>query len=313
MELGWNVLYFPKMSVPQNDWFATFVLYFDQCGIIVPYDGFDEEQDEVTKELVNADFVKPVAPMFHYNWGTKCDRDFLNFLLGLRKIPGTDEIHPGKIEYTEFFQGLIDRGLAKKSHNGPYFDVARPHAKFIMTYLALQLGPQPGVSMVPTTESEESLKVITANPSGSSSKIEGVFDVISGAFAVPSSVDLRDVLDFKQKYRSLLREFQNGVEGVAQLHGAAKKEKIKEITSYRDDLVSAMNRKNWQHVDRFDFAVLLSTVAASLVEGSYYSAAAGMMPIAKKIIDEAGERENKRILISQPLAYGALARHRLSR
>lgn len=88
---------------------------------------------------------------------------------------------------------------------------------------------------------------------------------------------------------------------------------IEEVNSYRRDLVSAMGRKNWRHVDGADFAFLFSSVAASMAEDSYYSALAGMLHIAKKIIDEAGERENKRILLNQPLAYGALAQHKLSR
>lgn len=314
MKLSWDVLYFPEMSLPKASWFGQFILFFDRCGIIVPDENYTEECDEVTKSLLKT-FVTPIAPAGHYNWGNEADKKFIQLLRGVPKADGFDEIHPGKIEFTEFFQYLLSSGLAKRGKFGPHFEVSRPHSLYVMTYLAFQLGVQPTVDMVPATGVEQAARLVAnlPRPTSANKMPNDVGGIISKALVAPEGVDFRDLFEFKEKHKGLLKDFRNFIAYLSDLDRGEREKELKGLEDFSRVLKGKMQEKRWLRLIKSDFAFLGIYGAAALADSSPHSAAAvGLIPLFQRIVDELRSQQEIGQMIRDPRAYAALAHRHFS-
>ncbi|WP_372398498.1 hypothetical protein ABMY26_17665 [Azospirillum sp. HJ39] len=311
---NWEVIYYPSMSVPEDDWFGQFVLYFNSCGIIVPWRGFDEEQSETTKELSQTNFIKPICPMEHFNWNEDSDRRLIELLKTVKRSREEEKIHLGKLNYGQIIYEMEIMKIARKDPKSQWYFVSKPHANIVMTYLAMQLGRQESVCMTPATGSLSAARLLAdLPPSAMKSNGGEVGDLLRKLFVCPIGVDLRDLMDFKENHSLALKNYQEEIDRIMSLDGALIPGELRRMVEVRDEILGLMNRKFFNGFCFSDFAyVSLGGIASFYEESPIGGAISLMTPVVKQLVIEGRSWNKRNRLMDNPAAYAALS-HQFSR
>lgn len=157
-----NLLYYPYINIPRNDWVIRTLLYYHQIGSIVPlnYFYYPEKYDKFMRELVLNELVVPINPFNVLEKPWEVSRPFIDYIkseefnIELRrdlfrnslicrdpkykhKYNGI-RIHVDKFE-SEIFYQLEQAGLAK-NENYEWYIVENKTASELMTFLATVIG-----------------------------------------------------------------------------------------------------------------------------------------------------------------------------
>jgi hypothetical protein len=296
-----QVLYFPHIRVPDNEWFTRALLYWDQVGTIVPHGPPDEVRailGEHTLGLMDAGLVVPVKASSAMGV-PRFDEAFIELIEADPTIPTeshaegrrkTFQLHMTKPGY-EVAAYLESRGLLTRTDSS-WLEVEERTADLLMTYLACTLGASPYVRMTPITDRAEALAVLSRSssvpqaPEAQVNRLE--MTVLEGLLPAPAGgASPGELAAFKDKHGELLRRFRREIETFA-LDATTLEPELRQRRAelFRDELtdqldeVSARMKPRWP---RIVFGTLCGVVAAAVpvataVAGGAALAAASAAP-----------------------------------
>lgn len=221
-----EILYYPYINVPRTDWALRTLLYYDTIGSIVPREYIDDPRnnfDPFMLELVRAELVKPLDPMFSLKNPSEFRRNFVNHIekhelsfrkrahnnaskramLNQQKFSG-ENIHGEKFD-NEIFYSLEQLGLAEREY-GNWYKVERSVADLLMKSLATVLAKD--LNMLPTTDQIE----FTAFLSQKTEVIKKRNTILEKLIPFPENIDYNKLRKFKDNHRDLLISFKNKIE-----------------------------------------------------------------------------------------------------
>jgi hypothetical protein len=227
-----KVLYFPYINVPNTDWFTRTLLYWDKVVSIVPSDQLQQLRPHMMV-LVNEKLVEPVNPSRYIHQIPNFSESFLTYIRTRYSKRVKDSksvvIHQEKINFSkssfiklhieksnEIVNELVKLGLAQRS-DYPWCQVEKKVADAFMAYLAITLGKLEEVNAIPITDSTSSLEIISGkihrNTVVKRNKVRDV--ILTKILPIPNqSVDLRDLIEFKQSHGQLLKNFRRKIESI---------------------------------------------------------------------------------------------------
>jgi hypothetical protein len=269
-----NVLYYPYIRVPNNDWFTRVLLYWDTVGSIVPYEYVMNPEtlgphmgslltEGLVKHVVPADYLHRV-PNFTEAFVQRAEQFRAQHNLkpgSLANLP-TFRIHIEKLEYIGNI--LCEMGLARKSKY-PWYEIEGRLADIFMAYLAGVLSNLPEVESHPITDTSDQLSLYESPEMIRTLVLDELLPAPSGG--VPAS----DLSRFKSKNKKLLINFRSQIESFIILAGsipelAARKELVGRFLGHAkaeiDNIVDAMKSHGWTKISNGRFFTYTATGAA---------------------------------------------------
>jgi len=321
-----EVLYFPNVRVPRNEWFTRVLLYWDRVGTIVPQ-FLSYRLPAYMRELVGAELLTVVEPQEH---------------LGAPEVGEFNELFRGFVaarvgespRLTQSFsdgntaplfaeklsqplaRDLCDLGVARRV-GGFEYEVEESIAYAYMAHLARFVGSRRG--MQPITDERTNLEAAVL--AGAADEREGVrVEVLEAVLPAPANPPpLHELVDFKASYRDLLVSFRHRVEATvidiasiadAGMREARKELAIRALTEERDEIAKRLAEAGWSQVS---FGALCELTAAAfggvaaVATGEPMVGAAALFALLAAGSRVAGDRDSDHDLLNAPLAYAALA------
>ena len=333
-----NVLYFPYICVPNNEWFTRVLLYWDEVGSIVPdeYIRRPEELGSHMTDLLQEGLVRQVIPYDHIPKIPRFSEAFIDLVdnnpvvatrrdIPLKRQP-TFQIHMQKLGNVA--AGLCDRGLARAA-DYPWYEVERFTGMQFMAYLAAVLGQLKELAFVPATDEVQYLEAFSSEEHTEAArtvlKERLRATVLEGILPAPAEgVGASELARFKSHYADLLHRFRGRIESlvvdVAATHDlVSRTERLHlirdELGDEIEELGARMRESRWPRIVFGTFCGLLASAmpgAAALATGNIPVAGAAVPGLLKAIYSAfSGSRRQSEIMRS-PLAYAALAQKRLA-
>ncbi len=221
-----RVLYFPYIRVPESQWLAQMLLYWDQVSSIVPYE-FTMNPDPLGPYMLNLlreGLVVQVMPGAYIYEIPRFFENFNGYIDGLgqemdarreRFARGeTFQIHIEKMG--DIGDALVRHQLAA-SRQYPWYEVERETANDFMSYLASALGQIPAVDASPVTDEKSYLErfVRVGVPRYALDRqLEALrIQVLDQVLPVPKfAVEPAEIGAFKKRHREKLGDFRRRVE-----------------------------------------------------------------------------------------------------
>ena len=160
-----NVIYYPYIRVPQNEWFTRVLLYWDQVFSVVPMDYASNPSTlgEYMDDLIQEDLVIPIVPGQYIHEIPNFTKAFLDYvdspnypvtqLINNRRRLKTFDVAMEKLD--NIGEELIKRGLARKYYG--CYRIEAYTANQFMAYLAAILGKTPDIQSKPITDTKQNL------------------------------------------------------------------------------------------------------------------------------------------------------------
>jgi hypothetical protein len=337
-----GVLYFPSIRVPESQWFARVLLYWDEVGTIVPAEYLDDPQflRPYTAGLKDHGLLKFIPPDSAM-WNA---RAYYNSFLSLVDSLRFDELYPAstsqkliRVHVDKTGYGLANalekRKLASFTAGqewDAWFDVEEHTANLLMAYLASILGQSQEPRMNPITDSGDCLRAFTMVPTRDG-KVEARLDGIRTevlADLLPAPIDYISpgaLAEFKGKHKHLLTNFRTEIETRVVLATAIENPELrarslgllrKDLKGQLDEITRRMQEHKWQ---RIGLGTLLAVTAAGLLVadaaggGGALSIAGNSLGLTSAVYAAFEGTRTPKDLLSRPMAYGALAHRELGR
>lgn len=336
-----NALYFPYISLPNEQWTVKTLLYWDKLSSIVPMDHIEhpEQFSPFMQQLVQEGLVEQVFPAHHLYQIEAFEECFVNLIkhrvkrwqrrlgnltkIHNEKLTGTSLIHAEKMAgITDY---LIEVGLAFRTDNWAWFKVDTRVANIFMAYLSACLGAVDEINAAPVTN-QLRFASIMGNSSFSRARYKSIHhykarDVILQALLpTPNEkVTLDQLLRFKSDHGHLLPLLRRKIEAhcatIAVLPNSDDRILSTEqfVAECLDDvnIITDAMRPTWKRVSLESIAPIFGagfTFQATSIsnELAYAGAAFTFAATAYQAISSIrGNRINK---LNKPLAYIAHAR-----
>jgi hypothetical protein len=321
-------LYFPYISLPNDEWFTRVLLYWDGVASVVPQRiaPRDPEMTPFMRQLIDAQIVRPLRPD-DASWGNQSG-GFNQEFLALLDASGLPE--PGEQpKWTrlnwekgndELFKQIAARGLAFPDH-WRWWRVERQTAGLYMAYL---VGSMCRVQrdLVPVTNAGARLAKLAQPIAGTKSDLdELVYVTIHNVLPIPAlKVPVDELRRFKDTHAEQLRDLRVYIMGkLAELVlipdrtvRAAKLAEVKrEVCEDVRRLQEEMSKRRWPV--RLGGACALASPVLSLgtaVASGGNALALGLgvaSAVAGVAAATAGLRVPQGVDTHSPLAYAALA------
>jgi hypothetical protein len=340
-----EVLYFPYISVPEDEWFTRVLLYWDKVGSIVPapYALQPRRLSPYMQDLLAAELVMPVVPEQHAGPLYGPMERFLQFVDEERSQEGTKPLgwHPasrGAAETGTVFQihrgklgdlvaeGLLERGLARRVEGADWYEVESRTAAHFMAYLAATLGAR--VAMDPITDSAADLASFLALPGAPGTPAalleEMRTSVLEAALPAPAHrVRVSDLAEFRERHGHLLAKFRREIENRLVDLALVQEEwaRSKKLALYKEELEEGsreirarMQESRWRNIV---FGTVCGLIAAA-IPGAKAAITGDMTGVGLQVpafvaavyrgIAEVRPKPD----MSSPLAYAALAQEHLA-
>jgi len=333
-----NVIYFPYIRVPDNEWFMRVLLYWDKVGSIVPMDYVERPSKlgEYMQGLVKEELVKMIIPVEYCYEIPNFTSAFLDYVdnesypishgILRRQEAATFKVHMEKLG--DIGHELIQRGLARHTQDSRWYDIECYTADQFMTYLAAALGKLPEIKSDPVTDSTASLNAFTPEENiakGSRQEIDNMRTVVLDNIlpAPRSSIDPYEIAKFKDDHKRELNRFQNQIESflvqassIENLKDRSKmiKEFTRGINDNVEELTQLMKDRHWKNISFGRFlaysaaGVGLSSAVSS--SGGLIAAVAAALGIGTAIYTTIKESGASDVLEGQYNAYAVLSRKR---
>lgn len=256
-----NILYYPYINVPDNDWTIRTLLYYKDIAAIVPQEYLwnpVQHYDPFMMELVRMSLVVPVNPVEVFDNPWEVTKPFVNEIekhkSSLEKAQerfsklqrnlvhsqkfSSARIHGDKFD-DEVFYSLTNLGLASRSE-GNWYEVETKTADQLMKFVATMIGAK--TNRIPTTD-ELRPRFYTSKNLKNQKKRETILESL---IPLPHDIKLDKMLRFKEKHGDLLEAFTNRVELLV-LDPNVKEgtdlfnEKIRELVIRKGELTAKMN------------------------------------------------------------------------
>lgn len=253
-----NLLYFPYINIPQNNWTIKSLLYWDNVGIIVPpyFMENPNQFNDSTIDLLRTDLIKQVFPYEYISGNKKFDKGFIkllnspNFELEKKQknfINGkVSRIHIQKFG-EELMEVLVEHKIAIR-FDWNWYSVESKTANLVMTYLAFYIGKKG--EFLPSTDNVKSLD-ISLNQKGAIFRTTKIREnLLEDLMPYPINPDLTKLRRFKDKYHDELKSFRILLEQTAfeiSNYKSSKREiihdlKIAEIQDKKEKILSDLNQ-----------------------------------------------------------------------
>ena len=320
-----NVIYYPYIEVPQNEWFTRVLLYWDKINPIVP---IDYELSDYMYSLLDYELIKPIYP-YECNGIRNFDESFLNYIDNtnypvsrdaIKALnSNTSRIHVQKLK--SIGNELVNRGLARKSKKYGWYDVESYTANQFMAYMAGTLSIQN--KCTPITDTAQHLYSFepTYHLEGSiNPDLDQMRTKILNILPAPTGgIDAEEISFFKDEHTNELSKFRKKVERTLQeasliIDTARRNEFIDEFilnSKFKvDDLSESLQSRGWNNISYgslFGFAATALSMSASIAGDALLpaiAAAFGTFEMGSKV---AGEFKNTKILGDDFVTYAVLA------
>lgn len=254
-----NLLYFPYIDIPQNNWTIKSLLYWDSVGIIVPpyFKENPNQFNESTISLLKTDLIKQVFPYDYISGNKKFDKGFIkllsskNFELEKKqknfKKGKVSRIHIQKFG-EELMEVLVEHEIATR-FDWSWYHVESKTANLVMSYLAFYIGKKG--DFLPSTDNIKSLD-ISLNQKGDIFKTTKIREnLLEDLIPYPVNPDLTKLRKFKDKHHEELKSFRILLEQTAfeiSNYKSSKKQKIiqdlklAEIQDKKEKILSDLNQ-----------------------------------------------------------------------
>jgi hypothetical protein len=221
-----NVIYFPYISVPENQWFTSTLLYYDKIYSIVPsaFQTHSIMTKSYTKELIYEHLLDPIAPIDYTSMIPQFSKKFLDLVVNSNNSEKVNEknfklcekIHFEKLG--EIAEILVEKKLAfKPPKENSWYYVEPNTAHIFMLYLAKSLGEISSISATPITDSYSNARMIAFNNITPTEKIkiENAIRAVLLREILPvpiNTIDLRELKSFKVDNQDELVNFRDHIE-----------------------------------------------------------------------------------------------------
>lgn len=328
-----NLLYYPYINLPRTDWTLRTLLYYENIGSIVPQEYFYDparNYDEFMLELVRSELVTPINPIDVFDNPWKVTRPFLQlveedqeklisaqsrFRQGIRGNIHIDKFSRANIHADKFdeniFYGLEQLGLAERTE-GRWYSVEQRTANSLMSFLATLISAK--TNRLPTTDYIRPFNNRQTFNQGRRKRET----ILTSLIPFPEEIDLRRLLNFKEKHSDLLNSFRtrveqivldpNIIEGTPLFH-----QHLAELLQRKEELTARMNESQF---NRIMFGTVCGLIGAyqGMATASTAGAIIGGLPGFANAVHSALQIEKVENIFDQSgLKYLALADKRLRR
>lgn len=328
-----KLLYYPYINLPRTDWTLRTLLYYDNIGSIVPREYFDDPEinyDKFMLELVRSELVTPIDPMNTFDNPLEVTRPFLQlieknqeklrtaqnrFRKGLRGNMHIDKFSKANIHADKFdeniFYGLEQLGLAEKT-DGRWYSVEQRTANNLMHFLAILISAK--TDRLPTTDDIRPFY----NRQTFNQERRKRETILTSLIPFPDKIDMRKLLNFKEKHSDILNSFRTRVEQIVLdpniIEGTPLfQQHLAELLQRKEELTARMNESQF---NRILFGTVCGLIGAyqGMATASTTGAIIGGLPGFANAVYSALQIERAENIFDQSgLKYLALVDKRLRR
>jgi hypothetical protein len=289
-----NILYYPHINLPDNNWTNRAILYWDKVGTIIPQTYQRSKLfTTYTSNLLREGLIETVDPNDIWNipnYEESLIKAILNgdqFVENCRKNfwhGKIEKIHFEKFHY-RVFEKLIDLEVAKRDIQSEWFIVESNVAKLMMTFLATILAIEKGYQ--PTTDTNLNLNVSFNNATRKylteyyqedyTMNTNVRSQILENVMPFPYEFDLNKIRAFKDKHYEELRNFRKHIEKIvfnisliadSNLRQIAIRREINDINEQKDSLLCKMNEFNFNKIFFGGACGLLATATPMILDPS---------------------------------------------
>ena len=308
-------------------------MYYDNIGSIVPREYFydpERNYDEFMLELVRSELVTPIDPINTFDNPWEVTRPFLQlvennqeklrtaqnrFRQGLRGNMHIDKFSKANIHADKFdeniFYGLEQLGLAEKTDER-WYSVEQRTANNLMHFLATLISAK--TDRLPTTDYiRTSYDRQTFNQERRKRET-----ILTSLIPFPDEIDMRKLLNFKEKHSGILNSFRTRVEQIVLdsniIEGTPLfQQHLAELSQRKEELTARMNESQF---NRILFGTVCGLICAyqGMATASTTGAIIGGLPGFANAVYSALQIERAENIFDQSgLKYLALVDKRLRR
>jgi hypothetical protein len=216
-----GVLFFPSISLPDDDWTYKTLLYYDSIHVIAP-ESYDVQNqfNELTKKLMDKGIVSSVNPFDYLSRVSAYEESLIdaiendtNFKTNAKNNFNQGnlvKIHRDKFHYN-LFDHLVREELAKEIEGSRWIEMHESIALLILTFLATVISKEKKLEMATNDiKNIDFLGLNAFNPSNNvniqESKIR--MELLNGIMPYSMDNNLDKILDFKNTNFDSLYDFR---------------------------------------------------------------------------------------------------------
>lgn len=278
-----NVLYFPFINIPKNEWTIRSILYWDKVGSIIPQ-SFLREPSQFTaemREFMNQGLVEILQPHHYDNFEEEFikelthDSKFIDRAKKRFQKGYITRIHFDKMIHT-LFNKFQELGIGDwQGNNWNWFYLESSIANIYMTYLATAIGKV--CKYTPATDHKNN--IVNSYYLKEEQKRQIRQHILDGVIPTPLDVDLRKIRKFKDKHSEDLVRFRRTVESsilsISNLssedYSEALKLKVEEIEDKKDQILSQLSQSGFKKIGFGNYLLIAGSGAAFFADGGLIS------------------------------------------
>lgn len=328
-----KLLYYPYINLPRTDWTLRTLLYYDNIGSIVPREYFydpERNYDEFMLELVRSELVTPIDPINTFDNPWEVTRPFLQlvennqeklrtaqnrFRQGLRGNMHIDKFSKANIHADKFdeniFYGLEQLGLAEKTDER-WYSVEQRTANNLMHFLATLISAK--TDRLPTTDYiRPSYNRQTFNQERRKRET-----ILTSLIPFPDEIDMRKLLNFKEKHSGILNSFRTRVEQIVLDPNIIEEtplfhRHLAELLQRKEELTARMNESQFNRILFGTVCGLIGAYQGMATASTTGSIIGGLPGFANAVYSALQIERAENIFDQSGLKYLALADKRLRR
>lgn len=223
------MIYYPFINVPKNAFIIQSILYWDYAWTISPenYVATPPRYSDFTRELIDSGMLKVAHPARYLDYNAA--HKFINHMISKYERVGATitsfknrdakrnkivnintnfTMYLDKMSF-ELMSTLVRYGFAERISMDLY-SVDRRIAVEYMAFLAGMIGRNKDVNATPITDSLSNLMVSNKCTNNDLYQIRNT--LLNNIFPIPQTVNIRTLLDLKNRYSNEMKTFRNYIE-----------------------------------------------------------------------------------------------------
>jgi hypothetical protein len=220
--LNKEVLFFPSISLPDDDWTYKTLLYYDSIHVIAP-ESYDVQNqfNELTKKLMDKGIVSSINPYDYLSRVSAYEEILINAIEHDTNFKTNAKnnfnqgklvkIHRDKFHYN-LYDHLVRNDLAKEVTGTRWIEMHESIALFILTFLATVISNEKEIEMATNDiKNINFLGLNTFDPSKNKNIQESKIrmELLNGIMPYTMDNDLDKILDFKNQNSYTLSKFRD--------------------------------------------------------------------------------------------------------
>lgn len=337
-----TALFFPFISVPEEQWTYHTLLYWDKLASIVPFDhvGNPEQMTPFMRVLLREGVVERLHPGQYLHEIEEFDSSFkvlieskLGHIRAIQKqhpqhrvfgIHRQGRIHAEKLGLVQNY--LVEKGLARRDIRDWYI-VEEWVANLFMAYLASCLGALEDVDAAPVTN-RVNIANLYANFTGnnisqesSQYSDEARKMVLNALLPYPDEpIKVSSLFKFKEQHGHLLPEFRNRVEGhcitVSKLENAEERMLLTQnfINDSLDEIkyIESKMKPFWKKLTFSSITPIIGAGISATATDEKFALTGAVVTLSSTIFQAVSSIREERRIKDAPFAYVARSRGKLA-